>query len=321
MKATHNNYLSQPNLTAIVHISDAGVEFLRINILCNMLQFPDRHSQLENVTATLASIAIRCLLCLHESNSFAASIAQRFTSAILAMTRNVAVAAALYSSPRSILCSLLLTFLLPGLSIAVTKLHVISLGKWTSVQWTAGTSGDDKPILIRIRPLIVDGRIKEYVTGAPHEITERLFVVRRVFRVNDNLPDDSTPQWQWQRGGWLIVDRLTGRISAVNLPEFDVVYSAASWYRDYIAYCGISDDGNKRFAIVAELNRRKPVLKKALAGTLSDDAGPDAACPAPTWLRTATRVTFESQKDTKQTFAIRGHVVDLVDDAEEEEGN
>src|SRR5215469_11528717 len=99
--------------------------------------------------------------------------------------------------------------------------------------------------------------------GPPHEITERLFVVRRMFRVNDGLADDSTPRWQWQRGGWLLVDRLTGRISPINLPEFDVIYSPASWYRDYVAYCGVSEAGKKTFAVVAQLNRRKPVLKKS----------------------------------------------------------
>ena len=74
---------------------------------------------------------------------------------------------------------------------------------------------------IKIRALIVDGRVKEYVLGAPHEVTERLFVVRRAFRVNDSLPEDSAPRWQWQRGGWLLVDRVTGHISPINLPEFD----------------------------------------------------------------------------------------------------
>jgi hypothetical protein len=32
-----------------------------------------------------------------------------------------------------------------------------------------------------------------------------------------------------QRGGWLLVDRLTGHVAPINLPEFDVLYSAASW--------------------------------------------------------------------------------------------
>ena len=97
------------------------------------------------------------------------------------------------------------------------------------VQWMVGTNGDDQQVSIKVRALVVDARVREYVLGPPHEVTERLFVVRRVFRVNDALPEDAAPKWQWQRGGWLMVDRLTGRISAVNLPEFDAVYSASSW--------------------------------------------------------------------------------------------
>jgi hypothetical protein len=161
--------------------------------------------------------------------------------------------------------------------------------------------------------------VREYVLGSPHEVTERLFVVRRVFRMNDSLPEDSAPRWQWQRGGWLLVDRLTGRISALNLPEFDAVYSAATWYRNYVAYCGVSDDGTKRFAIVAELNRKKPVLKKALAGDMPDDTAPDSACSAPVWQRSPVRVSFETRANDKQTFAIRGHVADIVNDSEEDE--
>ena len=213
---------------------------------------------------------------------------------------------------------LLSALLLANSSAATTKSHVISFGKWMPIPWTAGTTADDKPVTLKIRPLIMDGRVREYVTGSPHEVTERLFVVRRVLRVNDGLPEDAAPKWQWQRGGWLLIDRLTGRISPVNLSEFDVVYSAATWYRDYIAYCGISDDGTRRFAIVAELNRRKPILKKNLAAALPDDAPPDSACPAPVWQRSPTRVTFEAPGSDKQTFAIRGHIVDVVSDDDEE---
>jgi hypothetical protein len=213
----------------------------------------------------------------------------------------------------------LVAFVLSDSSQGVTKPHVISFGKWMPVPWSAGTTADEKPVSLKIRPLVVDGRVREYVLGSPHEVTERLFVVRRVFRMNDSLPEDSAPRWQWQRGGWLLVDRLTGRISAVNLPDFDVVYSPATWYRDYVAYCGVSDDGNKRFAIVAELNRRKPVLKKPLAGVMPDDAAPDSACSAPVWQRSPVRVSFEAPGNEKQTFAIRGHIADIVNDAEEDE--
>jgi len=208
-----------------------------------------------------------------------------------------------------------------GAAGAGAKVHVITFGKWTPAQWLpAGSTEADKPQFIKVRALMVDGRIKEYVLGAPHEVTERLFVVRRAFRVNDSLADEATPRWQWQRGGWLLVDRTTGRVSAINLPEFDSFYSAASWYRDYAAYCGVSDDGKKIFAIVAQLSRRKAVLKKALSSDgLPVDAAPDSACPPPVWQRNPPRVSFERTGGAKETYAVRGHVVDVVNDAEEEE--
>jgi hypothetical protein len=204
---------------------------------------------------------------------------------------------------------------------ATAKVHVITFGKWTSVPWLPGTvSTDDKPLTLRIRALLVDARVKEYMIGPPHEVTDRLFVVRRAFRLNDSLPDDTAPHWQWQRGGWLLVDRASGRISPINLPDFDIFYSAGSWYRDYVAYCGISDDGKKTYAVVAQLSRRKPVLKKPLSDdAVPEGAAPDSACAAPVWQRGPTRVRFEPAGGAKQTFAIRGHVVDLVNDAEDDD--
>ena len=201
------------------------------------------------------------------------------------------------------------------------RVHVITFGKWTTVQWMPGTGAEnEKPLPLKIRALIVDARVKEYVIGSPHDVTDRLFVVRRAFRANDSLPDDISPRWQWQRGGWMLVDRVTGRVAPINLPDMDVYYSAGSWYRDYIAYCGVSDDGKKIYAIVAQLSRRKPVLKKVLSESgVADDAAPDSACLAPSWQRNPVRVSFESSGTARQTFAIRGHVVDQVDDAEEED--
>lgn len=218
-------------------------------------------------------------------------------------------------------------FLLAGLvwlfaqdALPATKIHVIAFGKPMPVQWLAGTGAEnEKPQLIKVRALMVDGRMKEYVIGSGHEITDRLFVVRRAFRVNDTLPEDSTPRWQWQRGGWLIIDHLTGRVSVLILPEFDSFYSSASWYRDYVAYCGVTDDGKKIDAVVAQIGRRKPVLKKPLSSDgVRDDAAPDSACSAPVWQRNPTRVSFEAVGAQKQTFAIRGQVVDLVNDDEDD---
>lgn len=247
-------------------------------------------------------------------------VAQRFSAAMGAVIAIAALAAEVPFRKLTRLLLILVTSIgLSSQSLAVTRPHIISFGKTITVDWIAGTAADEKPVPIKVRALIVDGRTKEYVTGAPHEITERLFVVRRVFRLNDGLPDDSTPKWQWERGGWLLVDRGTGHIAPINLPEFDPRYSAASWYRDYVAYCGVSDDGKKRFTVVAQLNRRKPVLKKAVADGVAEDAPPDSACPAPTWQRSPIRVTFEPLSAPKQTFAIRGHVVDVVNDEDDEE--
>ena len=213
-------------------------------------------------------------------------------------------------------CVFVLILALATSLTAVTKVHVIVFGKWMSVPWIAA---DAKSVAIKVRPLIVDGRTREYTLGTSHDITERLFVVRRAFRVNDSLPDDSTARWQWERGGWILVDRLTGRVSALNLPDFDAFYSEASWYRDYVAYCGVGEDGKKAYAIVAQLSRRKPVLKKAVAEEVPDDASPESICAAPAWQRSPVRVTFEPTGGPKQTFAIRGRVVDIVNDEEEEE--
>jgi hypothetical protein len=210
-------------------------------------------------------------------------------------------------------------FLLTTAAEAATKVHVIAFGRLTSVQWLPG-GASDKPMNLKIRALVVDGRVKEYVLGSPHEVTDRLFVARRMFRVNDSLPEDAAIRWQWQRGGWLLVDRVTGHVSPVNLLEFDAYYSAASWYRDYVAYCGVSDDGKKTYAMVTQLSRRKPVLRKELSSDgVAEDAAPDSACGAPVWQRGPVRVSFEARGSAKQTFAIRGHVVDLVNDAEDEE--
>ncbi len=212
--------------------------------------------------------------------------------------------------------------------VAVPKPHIISFGKWISAKWLNATG--EKLLDLKVRPLFVDIRLKEYTTGTPHEVTDRLFVVRRAFRVNDALPTDNAnaianasvnanaPRWQWQRGGWLLVDRLTGRVSQLNLPEFDPFYSTASWYRDYIAYCGVSEDGKKLYAVVAQVGRRKLILKKDAGEALAGD-DPDSECPAPAWERSPMRVAFQPAGKQTLVFSIRSRVVDVVNDAEDPE--
>jgi hypothetical protein len=210
---------------------------------------------------------------------------------------------------------------------AATKPHLITLGKWTSVQWFPSPSAEeDKPQTLKVRPLLVDAHVKEFTLGPVHDVTDRLFVVRRAFRVNDSLPQESAspPHWQWQRGGWLLVDRTTGHVSPINLPEFDDFYSEASWYRDYAAYCGVSDDGKQIFAVVVQINRRKPIVKWLMGEvkvTPETPQGqiPDSACRLPDWRRSPARVTFEASPSTKRTYVIRGHSVDLSTSEEEDE--
>lgn len=223
--------------------------------------------------------------------------------------------------------SCLLLFLLAPLALAAQKPHVISFGKVISAKWLVG-AGEDHPVEIKIRPLYIDARLREFTVGPAHEVTDHFFVVRRVFHINDALPgeESSEPRWRWQRGGWLLIDRASGHISPVVLPDFDSYYSAASWYRDYVAYCGVSDDGKKFYAMVSQLGRRKPILKKPIEdieGSRSTTASsqpqdslpnpdmPDSLCAPPSWDRQPARVTF-FPKGERFTYSVRGHDAEVV---------
>jgi hypothetical protein len=120
----------------------------------------------------------------------------------------------------------------------------------------------------------------------------------------------------WQRGGSLRVGRMTAHVSAISLPEFDSYYSVAICYRDYVAYCDVSDDGKKPFAVVFQVGRRKPVLRKPLGESAEDEM--PAECPAPAWERRPARVTFAAD-DQKMPYSVRGHAADLVSEGNEDQ--
>src|SRR5579864_6187592 len=113
-----------------------------------------------------------------------------------------------------------MTLLMP--MMAATKPHVVALGKALPVKLLVGPS-EDKTIDITVRALYVDGKLKEFTTGSTHDVTDREFVVRRAYRINDALPEDPrrTSKWLWERDSWLLVNRGSGKVTLLKLPDFD----------------------------------------------------------------------------------------------------
>ena len=215
-----------------------------------------------------------------------------------------------------------LTCLLVGMLLpagAASKPHMVSLGKPVAAQLSIGPS-EDKTIDIGIRPLYVDGKVKEFTTGNAHDVTDREFVVRRAYRINDALPNDErkTPKWLWQRGGWIVVNRVSGKISLLKLPEFDPFYSDVAWYRDYAAYCGISNSGERVMAIVAEIGSTKPLFHKDV-GKNNDGDAVDSNCTAPRWDRQPARVTFLPKVGETFTVNVSGRFADEVEHDSDEQ--
>jgi hypothetical protein len=98
------------------------------------------------------------------------------------------------------------------------------------------------------------------------------------------------------------------------LPEFDPYYSAVSWFRDYVAYCGVSEDGQKTFAMIVQLGRHKPLLKKETGDATSSAS----QCALPVWQRDPARAAFETQGNDKIIFSVKSRTVDLESEEESE---
>ena len=215
---------------------------------------------------------------------------------------------------------------LPVVQAAPRKVHIVSLGAAKRVPYSktgdpaGAAAGEDA---LKIRPLVVDGLVKEWTTGDAHDVTDRSFVVRRVLRLNDALPGEKPSvgdkRWVWQRGPWLLVDRVTGHITALKLPDYDPGVSHVSWFRDYGAYCGVTASGKSLYAVVAQVAARKPVLAKKLAA-MDAESRTDSACGVTEWQREPLRATFHpAGKDAVSFDVVLGSAVlveDSGDDAE-----
>ncbi len=202
------------------------------------------------------------------------------------------------------------------LLLGAAKPKVVSFGRWMSVKWLVGAQ-EETALELKVRPLLVNGEVKLFSTGESHDITQQLFVVREAHRLNDMLPTDTTPKWKWQPGAWVLVSRSTARITKLNLPEYDSFYSEGVWYRDFVAYCGVADN-EKLYAMVVQVGRRKPVVKKLLGAAKIGDL-PNSECVTPQWLRQPMRVVFEPVGGQKVSFNVRGQTVEIPSDAGEED--
>lgn len=216
-----------------------------------------------------------------------------------------------------------LFFAFPCAAFSAAKVHEVGLGAPKRVPYSI--AGDPAGALsnetqLRIRPLIVDTKIKEWTTGEAHDVTDRSFAVRRAIRLNDALPTDKTEHWVWQRGPWLLVDRVSGHITAVKLPDYDPAVSNVVWFRDYAAYCGLTASGKQLYAVVAQVAARKPVLAKKI-GPWDLASHPTPACTAATWQREPLRITFQPTGAEQVSYDLVGASSVLVENDSDDSDN
>lgn len=201
-----------------------------------------------------------------------------------------------------------------------SKAHVVALGKAQTVKVFLAQD-ESHSATLSVRPLYVDTKLKDYTLGEAHDITDRQFVVQRAYRLNDSLPGDSPKQdkWTWQRGDWLLVDRISGRIAQIKLPEFDATNSHVSWYRDFAAYCGTPESGARWDILVAQVGVRKALYRKELSKAAGDSQSAGSNCPVEKWDRHPTRVTFSPANSESFTVTVvPHHAEELLEDNDSE---
>jgi hypothetical protein len=220
----------------------------------------------------------------------------------------------LRSAPVHLLLPLLALNLAGPAKAATPKVHTVSLGPVRKVPYTPPDTSANAPgtdgMTLKVRPLVVDGRQREWTTGDTHEVTDRSFTVRRALRINDSLPGESAARWVWQPGPWLLVDRSTGHIAALHLPEFDAMVSDVVWFRDYAAYCGVATTAKGGLdAVVAQLGAKKAVVRKQIAPWPPPERQPDHAappCKPPVWQREPLRITMQPAGGEPMIFDVVG---------------
>jgi hypothetical protein len=203
--------------------------------------------------------------------------------------------------------------------VAAQRAHLVTLGHFRTVPYAATELSEASVPRtdLKVRPLLVDGQIREWTSGSLHDVTDRSFVIRRAMRINDALPAEKSDHWVWQLGPWLLIDRITGHISVLHLPDYDPAISEAIWFRDYAAYCGLPANGKHLEAVVAQIAARRPILTRELKAWSSDLYAQGTCAPA-VWQRTPLRITFHPLGAGEISFDLVGNSAVLLEEGDED---
>ena len=213
---------------------------------------------------------------------------------------------------------------------AAPKVHTVTLGPVHKVPYTPAFSTPDTKsedsTTLKVRPLFVDTKQKEWTVGELHAISDRSFAIRRALHINDSLPGEPGEHWVWQPAGWIVVDRVTGHITALHLPAFDSAVSDAVWFRDYTAYCGTTpatsrsakaEGAGSLVAVVAQVGGRKAVAQRVIGKwPQPEHTGP--VCAPAKWQRLPMRATLQPTGGEPVTFDIVGST-SLIEEGDNDE--
>ena len=222
------------------------------------------------------------------------------------------------------LCFLLLMLALPSPAESRTRsdkehkrrahtrvVHTIFLGPWHTVPYSPNPDvATPTHSQLRVRALVVDGRIADWTAGDIHPVTETSYTVRQALRINDALPTATHEHWIWQLGAWLSVNRLTRRVSVLHLPGFDPRISHVVWFRDLAAYCGLRGAKNPQLTVlIARISVRKALLSTKISPwnpAQDPTLLSTPACAPATWQLDPLRVSFQPTIGKPLTYSLVG---------------
>jgi hypothetical protein len=116
-----------------------------------------------------------------------------------------------------------------------------------------------------------------------------------------------------------MVDRVSGHITALHLPDFDPLVSDVIWFRDDAAYCGIASTAKGGIvAIITQLGAHKPIVQKLLA-PWPQTTPSNPICAAAIWERAPMRATLQLTGAQPVTYDVVGSVslIEENDNADE----